>query len=297
MAMRAPWKGRVGRVGMPVVSGLIVANTLAIFVLSIFNAAAVELEGDRGSYIKDRAILGFFWCTTPILFGIATISETFCLWTDRLAPVWVVISSSAAICIWAGQIVLWQFCISGSETMATPGYCPQIYHDYNPVPFFEWYIASASAPSAAVPTLIIMYITQLAFAAIVVHRQRRYVFRQSDLVQTWERKSFDGSEVTLAAHVPRRSRTLSVAEQERMLYPSSPQSSQPVSAPERESEVTLALQSPQRPRTLSVAEQERMLYPSPPQSIRSVSAPERKSFSSWHSFSQFSGRDVAVASI
>lgn len=55
MAIRAPWKGFVGRVGMPIVSALVVANTLAIFILSIFNAAAVELNGDDRDFVKNRA--------------------------------------------------------------------------------------------------------------------------------------------------------------------------------------------------------------------------------------------------
>ena len=186
LAIRAPWKGRVGLIGMPIVSTLITANTLAIFVLTIFNASAVELHGNTDDIVRDRAyvshvshlkrnagtdlsdsILGLFWCTVPFVFGIVTVSEIFCLWTDRLAPIWVLFSSSMAICLWAVEMVLWQYCVNGTDSV--PGYCPHIYQVSGQVPFFDWYNASASAPVAAIPTLIILYVRTTSLVTILAN--------------------------------------------------------------------------------------------------------------------------------
>ncbi|CAK1358914.1 unnamed protein product [Cercospora beticola] len=222
MAIRAPWKGFVGRVGMPILSALVVANTLAILILSIFNAAAVELNGDGRDFVKDRAVLVLFWCTVPFVLSITTITELFCLWSDRLAPVWALISSSVAICIGAAQMGLWQPCVSTLRTSSKPDFCPSIYKtNENNELFFSWYHASASAPAAAIPTIFIIYLIQISLAAIVVHKQRRYAFRKSDLVRPWKREHDDVSKITYA-NSARSSRTVSASEQERMLYPPSP---------------------------------------------------------------------------
>ncbi|GIZ38635.1 hypothetical protein CKM354_000204700 [Cercospora kikuchii] len=172
MAIRAPWKGFVGRVGMPIVSALVVANTLAIFILSIFNAAAVELNGDDRDFVKDRAILLLFWCTVPFVLSITTITELFCLWSDRLAPVWALISSSVGICIWAAQMGLWQPCVSTLRASSKPDFCPSIYKtNENNELFFSWYHASASAPAAAIPTIFIMHVAPNNIASHVCDRR------------------------------------------------------------------------------------------------------------------------------
>ncbi|KAF2214448.1 hypothetical protein CERZMDRAFT_95713 [Cercospora zeae-maydis SCOH1-5] len=175
MAIGAPWERcrSVKWEGMPIVSALVVANTLAIFILSTCNAAAVELDEHNQDVVKDRAgvhpgpvriithsplpsVPVLFWCTVPFALTIATISELFCLWTDRLAPVWVLISSTIAVCVWAAQMTLWQLCVGSVRPRPTPDFCPNSYDT-----FFTWCHASASsAPAAAVPTIFILQVAQ-----------------------------------------------------------------------------------------------------------------------------------------
>ncbi|KAM3422248.1 hypothetical protein BST61_g2613 [Cercospora zeina] len=99
---------------------------------STFNAAAVELDEDTHHVVKDRAVLVLFWCTLPLVLGVATISELFRLWTDRLAPVWVLISSSIAVCVWAAQMALWQLCVGSVRSRPTPDFCPNTYQTSSP---------------------------------------------------------------------------------------------------------------------------------------------------------------------
>lgn len=46
MGIKAPWKGWL-RVAMPILGFLVLANTLAAFVLALLNAATLDLSHDR----------------------------------------------------------------------------------------------------------------------------------------------------------------------------------------------------------------------------------------------------------
>lgn len=58
MGIKAPWKGWL-RVAMPIVSFLVLANTLATFVLATFNAATLDLYADEPvpEYLATHAVL------------------------------------------------------------------------------------------------------------------------------------------------------------------------------------------------------------------------------------------------
>lgn len=57
MTLRAPWNKGWIRTAMPIISFLVLLNTLAIFVLAVFNVAALDLYYDETPrYVKDNAV-------------------------------------------------------------------------------------------------------------------------------------------------------------------------------------------------------------------------------------------------
>ena len=132
--------------------------------------------------------LAFFWCTIPLILLVTTTCEKFCLWTDRLSPVWVVTSSVTAIGAWILQFVLWQLCIGSVGSNNAPGYCPYVYQGEGWGRYPSWEVASPYGAGYAIPTLFILYIIQICFAAKVMHRQQRTSFRKSDMRQSWARQ-------------------------------------------------------------------------------------------------------------
>lgn len=132
--------------------------------------------------------LAFFWCTIPLILLVTTTCEKFCLWTDRLSPVWVVTSSVTAIGAWILQFVLWQLCIGSVGSNNAPGYCPYVYQGEGWGRYPSWEVASPWGAGYAIPTLFILYIIQICFAANVMHRQQRTSFRKSDMRQSWARQ-------------------------------------------------------------------------------------------------------------
>ncbi|KAK4497357.1 hypothetical protein PRZ48_011808 [Zasmidium cellare] len=191
MGIKAPWKGWLG-VAMPIVGCLLLANTIAAFVLALFNAATLDLYHDRPvpEYlathgVQVRAQLVLFWCVVPFVYVLVSACEYICLWTNRLNPLYVLVSSVVAIGVWILQIVLWSLCTAGSDDI--PGYCPWVYREpWGRYP--SWSVASPKGAQWAVPTIFILYITQLTLAALVVNRQRRTSFRKSDMRQSWAGK-------------------------------------------------------------------------------------------------------------
>ncbi|KXS98352.1 hypothetical protein AC578_4639 [Pseudocercospora eumusae] len=189
MAIRAPWKGWQ-RTAMPVVSALILIDTFVILVLSTFTAAALQLDYDNAPEFAQthssliRAQLVFFWCMIPLVSLIFTASEMFALWTDRLRPSWILLSSITAVVTWTLEFVLWELCIQAPKGTA-PRYCPWVYRGDGRGQYATWYTLGNTASPRALPTLLIFYLVQLAIASAVVHRQRKSYFRKSDLVQRW----------------------------------------------------------------------------------------------------------------
>ncbi|KAF7196071.1 hypothetical protein HII31_02472 [Pseudocercospora fuligena] len=199
MAIRAPWKGWQ-RTAMPIVSALILIDTFAILVLSMFTAAALELDYDKApEYARShtaliRAQLVFFWCTIPLVSLAFTASEMFALWTDRLRPSWILLSSITAVVMWTLEFVLWELCIQAPKGTA-PDYCPWVYRGDGWSRYASWYTLGNTASPRALPTLFIFYFMQLAIASAVVHRQRKSYFRKSDLVQRWPESNEEVEEV------------------------------------------------------------------------------------------------------
>ncbi|KXT14757.1 hypothetical protein AC579_7805 [Pseudocercospora musae] len=108
----------------------------------------------------------------------------FALWTDRLRPSWILLSSITAVVMWTLEFVLWELCIQARKGTA-PGYCPWVYRGDGGGRYAEWYTLGNTASPRALPTLFIFYFLQLAIASAVVHRQRKSYFGKSDLVQPW----------------------------------------------------------------------------------------------------------------
>lgn len=58
---------------------------------------------------------------------IATnVIENFCLWNNRLEPLYVIVAAVIAINIWVLQMTIWGPCIfaGGKDGVDGPGYCP-----------------------------------------------------------------------------------------------------------------------------------------------------------------------------
>ena len=57
MALRAPWSKGWIRTAMPIISFLVLLNTLAIFVLAVFNVAALDLNyNEPPQYVEDNSV-------------------------------------------------------------------------------------------------------------------------------------------------------------------------------------------------------------------------------------------------
>ena len=115
---------------MKATSALILTNTTVIFVLALISAIAVDLKAGKAEkdYILShtmmvRAELIFFYCTIPLVYVATNVTENFCLWDDRVRPLYVIVASVIAINVWILQLTLWGPCMFSSKG---PGYCPYL---------------------------------------------------------------------------------------------------------------------------------------------------------------------------
>lgn len=99
--------------------------------------------------------LVLYWCVVPFVYLIVSGCEHICLWTNRLSPVWVLVSSIVAIGAWILQVVLWSKCIGGSDDI--PGFCPWVYREpWGQYP--SWSVASPQGAQWAVPAIIALWV-------------------------------------------------------------------------------------------------------------------------------------------
>ncbi|EMD00279.1 hypothetical protein BAUCODRAFT_154288 [Baudoinia panamericana UAMH 10762] len=200
MAIREPWTGFL-RIAMPITSSLVLLNNLTTFVLALITVASTHFvpQDEAGQAYLDnfqmrtRANLIFFYLTFPALALIEAASSNYALWTDRLNPLYVVVVSILAPCIWVAQVVLWSLCLfAGSPAaLARYGYCPRIFETSRFHVYGVQYVGTRSMPVWAVPSLLVLYGCSATLAVIAWRREKQR--RQSDVeaaMPTTERKWF-----------------------------------------------------------------------------------------------------------
>lgn len=64
----------------------------------------------------------------PLTMIAFIIGEAWCLFTNELAPLYVVVASVLFIFVWALEIGFWTACHTSSGD-AVPGLCPVIFHN------------------------------------------------------------------------------------------------------------------------------------------------------------------------
>ena len=161
-----PWTDWLG-IAMQTVSALILTNVLIVLILGAISAIAVNLGADKADqkYIEDhtmllRAELIFFWCTVPLVYVVAVVTETFCLWDDRLRPMYVVAAGIIGINVWIMQMTLWGPCVLAPDNdgLDRPGYCPYFFRGSRVSLNDVQTVGEPRMAFYSVPTLLILYV-------------------------------------------------------------------------------------------------------------------------------------------
>lgn len=178
IAIGDPWLGWLHN-GIAATSSLILINTGIVFILAVINAFAVNIPIEKSDYIEKhtmllRGELIFFWCTIPLVYLIANISESRILWTGRLRPLYVISAGVIAINVWILQLGLWGPCVLAvGNGKSAPTYCPYVYRSPDIDVRKEQSAGQPTMEIYAVPTLFVLYVCYLAIGAVAMHRERK----------------------------------------------------------------------------------------------------------------------------
>ena len=135
MAVLTPWSGFL-KLYMPTVSFLILGNTLAIFLMAVITVSTTHYSVAGNSptgasylerfHMRLRADTIFFYATIPSVMLVETATSNYCLWADKLSPVYAAVMAVLASVVWIVQLALWGSCLfaGGPEWVAEHGYCP-----------------------------------------------------------------------------------------------------------------------------------------------------------------------------
>lgn len=169
MPIRPPWTGFL-KFGMPILSLLVLSNTLAIFLMTVITVAtthfyAIDNALDGLAYLERHdmrmsADIIFFYVTIPTVMLVETAASNYCLWTDSLNPKYAAVMAILAAAVWIAQTTLWGVCLfAGGPRLASQyGYCPNAFKtDLFHVGMVQ-HIGSKEMAVWGVPSLFVLYV-------------------------------------------------------------------------------------------------------------------------------------------
>lgn len=184
MAIKWPWDGWLA-IATPTISALILANTLAVFLLAVLTSTTTHFSATDNSgpavglqYLSQnlmglRATLLFYYLTVPIVMSIESTASLLCLWSDKLRPSYAISSAVFSVIVWATQFALWSLCLFPSTPGSAAAFCPVMYRETTFKIFSIQYVGTTKMALFAIPSLFILQAIYLAFAIAAWRRERQ----------------------------------------------------------------------------------------------------------------------------
>ena len=124
-----PWTDRLGA-SIKITSALILLNTTLIFILGLITSTSIDLTPLKSDYVSRHTMLLhaellFFYLTIPVVYLATNVTENWCLWEDKLRPLYVIAAAVIAVNIWVLQLTVWVPCVF-AEKGKGPVYCPYV---------------------------------------------------------------------------------------------------------------------------------------------------------------------------
>ncbi|KAM0694037.1 hypothetical protein Q7P36_006163 [Cladosporium allicinum] len=121
--------------------------------------------------LKVRIQLVCFYTLVPLITSAFTIGEIWCLLSNDLAPLYVIIASIFSALIWAMEIGFWTACQTKSND-AVPDLCPVIFKNGKDSLFtLDRTLAPARAAVYLAAVLVVLYAIYASLGIFVFHRE------------------------------------------------------------------------------------------------------------------------------